>query len=283
MVNSKNQRWELQLKGAGKTPYSRFADGLAVLRSSIREFLCSEVIHSLGIPTTRALSLVTTGKYVTHDMFYDGNPKDEPAWAVEVAERTASMIVKWQGVGFTHGRRYCFANQPDVGLWNMARFVSTLSSANLINEKESDYALERYGTTFMDDYQLVMTKKLGLPKYNKQLISKLLNNMEVDKVDYTNFFRLLSNIKADSTTPDEELLIPLKAALYRVAFEAYVGLLLLKTAVVGVVSEWQVFTSFSIKIRVLVSYKPKPGEDKEEKIKNQVLESDIRTACRRKW
>ena len=71
LLNSKSERWELQLKGAGKTPYSRFADGLAVLRSSIREFLCSEAMHSLGIPTTRALCLVTTGKYVTRDMFYE--------------------------------------------------------------------------------------------------------------------------------------------------------------------------------------------------------------------
>ena len=52
--------WELQLKGAGPTPFSRFADGRAVLRSSIREFLCSEAMHALGIPTTRALSLVTS-------------------------------------------------------------------------------------------------------------------------------------------------------------------------------------------------------------------------------
>lgn len=71
LVNSKSERWELQLKGAGKTPYSRFADGLAVLRSSIREFLCSEAMQSLGIPTTRALCLVTTGKFVTRDMFYE--------------------------------------------------------------------------------------------------------------------------------------------------------------------------------------------------------------------
>lgn len=61
----------MQLKGSGKTPYSRFADGLAVLRSSIREFLCSEAMHGLGIPTTRALCLVTTGKLVVRDMFYE--------------------------------------------------------------------------------------------------------------------------------------------------------------------------------------------------------------------
>ncbi|KAH9301664.1 hypothetical protein KI387_013247, partial [Taxus chinensis] len=78
VVNNRGQRWELQLKGAGKTPYSRFADGLAVLRSSIREFLCSEAMDALGIPTTRALCLITTGKGVIRDMFYDGNPKEEP-------------------------------------------------------------------------------------------------------------------------------------------------------------------------------------------------------------
>ncbi len=70
-------RQELQLKGAGMTPYSRHADGRAVLRSSLREFLCSEAMHALGVPSTRALSLVTTGETVMRDMFYDGNPQHE--------------------------------------------------------------------------------------------------------------------------------------------------------------------------------------------------------------
>ena len=74
VINASNQRWTLQLKGAGPTPYSRTADGLAVLRSSVREFLCSEAMHHLGVPTTRALSLVLTGEQVVRDMFYDGNP-----------------------------------------------------------------------------------------------------------------------------------------------------------------------------------------------------------------
>ncbi len=69
------RRWELQLKGAGATPYSRGADGRAVLRSSVREFLCSEAMHHLGVPTTRALSLVATGEPVVRDMFYDGHPR----------------------------------------------------------------------------------------------------------------------------------------------------------------------------------------------------------------
>jgi uncharacterized protein YdiU (UPF0061 family) len=77
-INAASERWELQLKGAGPTPYSRTADGRAVLRSSVREFLCSEAMHHLGVPTTRALSLVATGEQVVRDMFYDGNPKAEP-------------------------------------------------------------------------------------------------------------------------------------------------------------------------------------------------------------
>ncbi len=67
----------LQLKGAGETPYSRNADGLAVLRSSIREYLCSEAMFHLGVPTTRALSLALTGDLVRRDVMYDGNPAME--------------------------------------------------------------------------------------------------------------------------------------------------------------------------------------------------------------
>jgi len=78
VINHRGERWALQLKGAGPTPYSRNADGLAVLRSSIREFLCSEAMHHLGVPTTRALSVVLTGEAVIRDMFYNGNPKPEP-------------------------------------------------------------------------------------------------------------------------------------------------------------------------------------------------------------
>lgn len=77
-ITRDGHRWELQLKGAGRTPYSRGADGRAVLRSSIREFLCSEAMHHLGVPTTRALSLAVTGDAVVRDMFYDGHPQEEP-------------------------------------------------------------------------------------------------------------------------------------------------------------------------------------------------------------
>ena len=82
VINQDNKRWILQLKGAGLTPYSRNADGLAVLRSSVREFLCSEAMYYLGVPTTRALSLILTGDKVMRDMLYDGNPELEPGAVV---------------------------------------------------------------------------------------------------------------------------------------------------------------------------------------------------------
>ena len=82
VVNRRGERWTMQLKGAGPTPYSRTADGLAVLRSSLREFVCSEAMFHLGVPTTRALSLVLTGEEVVRDILYDGHPAPEPGAVV---------------------------------------------------------------------------------------------------------------------------------------------------------------------------------------------------------
>ena len=76
-IEHQQQNYTLQLKGAGITPYSRRADGLAVLRSSIREHLCSEAMFHLGVPTTRSLSLILTGDEVLRDVMYDGNPEYE--------------------------------------------------------------------------------------------------------------------------------------------------------------------------------------------------------------
>jgi len=92
VLNKRGERWVLQLKGAGPTPFSRTADGLAVLRSSVREFLCSEAMHHLGVPTTRALSLCLTGDQVMRDMLYDGNPAHEPG---AVVCRVASSFTRF--------------------------------------------------------------------------------------------------------------------------------------------------------------------------------------------
>ncbi|HZJ64180.1 MAG TPA: YdiU family protein [Kofleriaceae bacterium] len=82
VATSTGETWELQLKGAGPTPYSRRADGRAVLRSSLRELVCSEAMFHLGVPTTRALSLVLTGEQVERDLLYDGHPAHEPGAVV---------------------------------------------------------------------------------------------------------------------------------------------------------------------------------------------------------
>lgn len=79
-VNSKGETWQPQLKGSGETPYSRFGDGRAVLRSSIREMVASEACHFLGIPTTRAAALVVSEDHkVWRDKTYSGHARQESA------------------------------------------------------------------------------------------------------------------------------------------------------------------------------------------------------------
>jgi uncharacterized protein YdiU (UPF0061 family) len=101
-VTGPGGRLEVQLKGAGPTPYSRTADGRAVLRSSIREFLCSEAMFHLGVPTTRALSLVATGEPVVRDMFYDGNAEAEPG---AIVARVAPSFVRFGNFELPASRR----------------------------------------------------------------------------------------------------------------------------------------------------------------------------------
>lgn len=86
------QNWEIQLKGSGITPYSRNGDGKAVLRSSLREFFASEYNHALGVATTRALTLISTGESVIRDLFYDGNPAEEPG---AIVTRVASSFIRF--------------------------------------------------------------------------------------------------------------------------------------------------------------------------------------------
>ncbi len=113
-----DQRWALQLKGAGPTPYSRTADGLAVLRSSVREHLCSEAMYHLGVPTTRSLSLSLTGDQVWRDMMYDGNAAYEPG---AIVCRVAPSFIRF-------GNFQILASRGDM--------------ANL--QKLSDYAIKHF-------------------------------------------------------------------------------------------------------------------------------------------
>jgi uncharacterized protein YdiU (UPF0061 family) len=104
-VNARGERWELQLKGAGPTPYSRHADGRAVMRSSVREFLCSEAMHHLGVPSTRALSLVATGEQVERDMFYDGHPQMESGCCGVPGRALLPALRQFRAAGFARGTR----------------------------------------------------------------------------------------------------------------------------------------------------------------------------------
>lgn len=280
VVNGRGERWEVQLKGAGPTPYSRRADGRAVLRSSVREFLCSEAMYHLGIPTTRALALVGTGEGVMRDMFYDGHPADEPGAVVtrlaptfvrfgnfeifasrgetqvlrqltdfvmehhypqcngdvyaffdEVCQRTARLMAHWMRVGFVHGvmntdnlsilgltidygpygwldpyqldftpnttdrnLRYCYAQQPRIGQWNLARLAEGLLPL-VGDEKPLEASLDAYLRTFEQSYREHMWAKLGLPLGNDPLLGDLLALMDEVETDMTIFFRNLARVR----------------------------------------------------------------------------------------
>ena len=94
-----NQRWEMQLKGGGRTPYCRGADGRAVLRSSIREFLAQEHMHALGVPTSRSLSLyVSKTEKVKRPWYSEGSHSKDPdilaSEAVAISTRVAPSFIR---------------------------------------------------------------------------------------------------------------------------------------------------------------------------------------------
>ena len=97
VINSR--RWEMQLKGGGRTPYCRGADGRAVLRSSVREFLAQEHMHSLGVPTSRALSLyVSKTEKVKRPWYSEGSRSQNPdmliSEAVAISTRVAPSFIR---------------------------------------------------------------------------------------------------------------------------------------------------------------------------------------------
>ena len=311
VVSPDGMRHDLQLKGAGRTPYSRTADGRAVLRSSVREYMCSEAMHYLGVPTTRALSLVATGEAVVRDMFYDGNPQAEPGavvcrvapsfvrfgnfeiladheeldalkrladyvigthfpelgapspatyarWFEEICWRTATMIAEWMRVGFVHGvmntdnmsilgltidygpygwlegydprwtpnttdaqwRRYCYGNQPQIALWNLARLGVAL--APLIEDKTAlENGLAVFGETYERASHRMLADKLGLVSLDWEgddhLLSDLFELLQEVETDMTLFFRLLAALPVESaadTADDSGLVEPLRRAFY---------------------------------------------------------------------
>ena len=276
---------EIQLKGSGRTPYSRMGDGRAVLRSSIREFLCSEAMHGLGVPTTRALCVtgspapvrreeIETAAVVTRvapsfvrfghfehfsaremaaelqqladyviDRYYpdcrldtrwQGNPYASLLNAV--SERTATLLARWQSVGFCHGvmntdnmsilgltidygpfqfldgfvpghicnhsdhqGRYAFHRQPNVAYWNLYCLAQALLPLMGNDESLAEDALESYKTVFPAAFMDAMRAKLGLTAASvgdAPLIDGALQLLAKEAVDYPIFWRRLSQAVA---------------------------------------------------------------------------------------
>ena len=296
-IEHNNKLWALQLKGAGETPYSRTADGLAVLRSSVREYLCSEAMYHLGVPTTRALSLSLSGDDVLRDVLYDGNSAYEKGAIVsrvapsflrfgsyeifssredsktlktlvdytikhfykhlgapsketylsffnEVAVKTLDMILHWQRVGFVHGvmntdnlsilgltidygpygwlegydhdwtpnttdkqnKRYRYANQPNIGLWNLLKLANALYP--LIEEAAPlEAILENYKVDFEKKYLSITKSKLGLETIENndlEFTQELKQVLHLTETDMTIFFRNLSSF-TKKTSPEDAL------------------------------------------------------------------------------
>lgn len=129
-IQNGNHQTEIQWKGAGATPYSRHADGRAVLRSSIREYLMSEAMFHLGVPTTRALSLSQTGEDVIRDIQYSGNPQKEQG---AVVVRTAESFLR-----FGHFELLSARNQTDLlkelADYTIENFYPEVNSENIQNK-----------------------------------------------------------------------------------------------------------------------------------------------------
>lgn len=144
-IQNGNKQTEIQWKGAGATPYSRNADGRAVLRSSIREYLMSEAMFHLGIPTTRALSLSKTGEDVIRDIQYSGNPQKEQG---AVVVRTAESFLR-----FGHFELLSARKQDDL-----LKELADYAIDNFFPEVQS----ENNSTKYIDWFQAICDRTLKM-------------------------------------------------------------------------------------------------------------------------
>jgi uncharacterized protein YdiU (UPF0061 family) len=285
-VEHQQQIFEIQLKGAGKTPYSRMGDGRAVLRSSIREYLCSEAMAGLHIPTTRALAITASPKQVVRETvetasvvarvapsfirfghfehfattgqlehlkrladfvishhFNDLQKDQNPYLSLfeEVLERSASLVAKWQSVGFCHGvlntdnmsilgltldygpfgfmdqfdlnhicnhtdqqGRYSYRMQPRIGEWNCYALGQAMVSL-IGSVEDTQEALSVYTPSFDSKMAALWNAKLGLQiseSSDAELVESLLTILARSRVDFSLFFRRLSSIKLDNPSLD---------------------------------------------------------------------------------
>ncbi|KAA8580578.1 hypothetical protein FQN60_013536 [Etheostoma spectabile] len=144
-TNRKGEVWELQLKGSGKTPYSRSGDGRAVIRSSVREFLCSEAMHFLGVPTSRAASLVVSDEPVIRDQFYSGNVKTE----------RGAVVLRLAKSWFRIGSLEILAQSGEIELLRMLLNFVIDEHFSSINSDDPDKYLVFYSTVVNETARLI--------------------------------------------------------------------------------------------------------------------------------
>lgn len=280
------KRFDIQLKGSGRTPFSRRGDGRATLGPMLREYIISEAMNALGIPSTRSLAVAKTGETVIREEEQPGavltrvaashirigtfefasqwgsekelrsladytlqrhfpHAENEEnrylAFLQQVVQRQAALIAKWQLVGFIHGvmntdnmalsgetidygpcafmdtydpdtvfssidtgGRYAYGRQPDIAVWNLARFAETLLP--LLHEDQewavqlAQNAIQHFKKLFHDYWLSGMRAKLGIfgeEPEDVSLIEELLKLMHNYSADYTNTFR---NLTLDTMT-----------------------------------------------------------------------------------
>tara|TARA_Y100001968_G_scaffold14139_1_gene11453 strand:+ start:5044 stop:6738 length:1695 start_codon:yes stop_codon:yes gene_type:complete len=314
-------RWEMQLKGAGPTPYCRGADGRAVLRSSVREFLAQDYMHSLGISTSRSLTLYVSKSETVRRPWYTKNSNSinpdilletpvaistrvAPSFlrvghielfarrvrnnahrdaskelkmivkhlitrnykneinpslsfgsqVLELAQlfrgRLTSLVANWMRVGYCQGNfnsdncaaggftldygpfgfcelfnprfqpwtgggeHFSFFNQPIAAEANYHMFLESLRPLFIENEellKSLDSIRDGFTNEMNQEIENMWAKKLGLKSYDESLVNELLQLMIISKVDYTIFFRKLSNL------PDK--LTEIKKSFYQASSE----------------------------------------------------------------
>ena len=159
-----NKRWEFQLKGAGRTPYCRGADGRAVLRSSVREFLAQEHMHSLGIPTSRSLTLFTSKKeQVTRPWFKEKSSSYEPEVMIEedvaITTRVASSFLRVGQIEL-FGRR-ARKNEHKNTLKELEMIVLHLIDREYKEVINQDLALEKKIILLANEFQNRLTSMVA--------------------------------------------------------------------------------------------------------------------------
>jgi uncharacterized protein YdiU (UPF0061 family) len=312
------KRWELQLKGGGPTPYCRGADGRAVLRSSVREFLAQEFMHALGVPTSRSLTLYVSRAetvrrpwYSEHSRSFDPDilvdnpaaittrvapsflrvgqlelfarrarsqahpaalnelrmivvhliernyrPEIDPSleFSEQVVQlaglfrtRLIALVSHWMRVGFCQGNfnsdncaaggytldygpfgfcelfdprfqpwtgggeHFCFFNQPVAAEANYQMFwaaIRLVLAGNTEALAKVDHIHEGFAEAMQQEIEAMWASKLGLAHYDTALVNELLELMVASKVDYTIFFRRLSEIPDHPSALEESFYLP---------------------------------------------------------------------------